>query len=341
VVEYDDREKFDYGQHTVDLDDESFNGRAIIARLDRGGRTWSCNLDYREFSPTFRADNGIVNGTDNRTINFWTGVTFRPNREWLIEWGPRLSVGRVYTHRATVSLNPSDWESGVRDEWARPELYFNLKGQTNISFGYLASREWFQGSAETVQPFTGISRGFANISSRPTGWIDIGGRVEYGRKVVRLVSEPRMGILTNVSFWGSFRISQRLRILPNYDFQRMTNRDHYMAGSPDADRVIYQYQIFRTRINYQFTREWFLRLIVEYRISDALDESNYLVLEPLLTYRVNPLTMFYIGANWGGSHFENGYEYAGAAGFKRRWLKSTWRLQQASVFAKVQYLFRI
>jgi hypothetical protein len=337
----DPNETFDNGRHTVALDGESFGGRVLVAHLNRGGRYWSFNIDYREFTPTFRPDNGIIGGNDRRAINFWTGVTFQPNREWLVQWGPRVMFGRIYSHRASFNLNPATWESGTRDEWFRPELYFNLKGQTHINLSYLASREWYRGNADSPRPFTGISRGFVNASTRPAGWIELGGNFEYGRKVVRFLAEPVMGILTNFSAYGSFKLSQRLRIYPNFSFQKMQHRDGYLAGSPDGERTIYQVEIYRARVDYQFTREWFLRLVLEYGNYNSSGSPNYLAVEPLLTYRINPFTLFYIGANWGGRHFEKGYLFEREPDIEQEWAKSTWRLQRAQVFAKFQYLFRI
>lgn len=158
-----------------------------------------------------------------------------------------------------------------------------------------------------------------------------------------------MGILTNGSVWATFKLSQRLQIQPTLDYEKMNNRDHYLAGNPGAERTIYSVSILRTRINYQFTREWFLRLILEYGDNNDIQDPNYLIVEPLLTYRINPFTLFYVGASWGSRHFAEGYEFAREMyrpdGFievhSDLWDNSTWRMERAQVFAKFQYLFRL
>jgi hypothetical protein len=333
---------FDYDSRTVALDGESFNGHALTANVNWGSRYWDWTLSYQELSPTFRADNGWVTANDRRQLNYWTGVTFRPNQPWLVEWGPRMQLGRVYNHRAPVNLDPGTFDPGTRDEWWRPGIYLNLKGQTNLTLEYMASREWYQG-----QLYTGISRGFVNFSTRPSGSVDLQAYFEYGHKVVRFL--PRKGILTNLSLYGGFKPTQRLRIDQDFYYQRMNNRDNYMEAHPDEDRTIYSVSIFRTRFSYQFTREWFLRLIVEYGDNNNAQDPNYLSVEPLLTYRINPFTLFYIGASWGGRHFDNGYTFAretelGDGTISTRefdWDNPTWRLERAQVFAKFQYLFRL
>jgi hypothetical protein len=78
--------------------------------------------------------------------------------------------------------------------------------------------------------------------------------------------------------------------------------------------------ILRNRASLQFTRELFLRLVVEY---DSFDRA--LALEPLLTYRANPFTLVYIGSSRGYQEFDG--------------LKG-WTRADTQYFAKVQYLIR-
>ena len=190
--------------------------------------------------------------------------------------------------------------------------------------------------------------GLSPTLQRPAGKLPRG-NYEYGKKVVRFLDEPRLGLLTNMYVYGGFKVSERLRVLPSLRYQKMNERDHYLVTHPDEPRTLYEHLIFRTRFNYQLTREWFLRLIVEYRDFNTAGQPNRLFVEPLLTYRINPFTKFYVGANWGGRHFNEAY------GFTREirhsdgtiewqedtWDQSTWRLSQAQVFAKFQYLFRL
>ena len=333
---------FDYGGRTIALDGESFDGHALHAGFNWGGRCWDWVLSYQELSPTFRADNGWMTANDRRQLNYWTGLVFQPNRSWLIEWGPQMNLGRVFSHRARVNLDPGTFDPGILDEWWRPGIYLNLKGQTSLTLEYMASREWYLG-----QLFTGISRGFVNLNARPSGAVDLQAYFEYGHKVVRFL--PRKGILTNLSLYGGFKPTQRVRIDQEFDYQSMKNRDNYMEAHPDSDRTIYSVSIFRTRFSYQFTREWFLRLIVEYGDNNNTQDPNYLSVEPLLTYRINPFTMFYIGASWGGRHFKDGYVFeretelgdGTVRALPADWNKPTWRLERAQVYAKFQYLFRL
>jgi hypothetical protein len=335
-------EMFDYGSKTVELDGESYSGQAVMAAFSRGGRYWDMALEYRGLSPTFRPDNGWIYGNDRQEIGLSNAVTFRPNRTWLVEWGPRLEIGRMYTHRATVSLNPATFRNGIRDEWFIPEIYIGSKNQTEFEVRYIASREWHDGKT-----FTGISIGEVELYTTPAGWLQLSGSFEYGKRVSR--QEMVLGIMTNYAFYGTIRPTSRLRIDPSFESQKLNHRDNYMIGNPDAPRAIFSVSIFRTRINYQFSREWFLRLVVECGDNNETQDPNYLTVEPLLTYRINPFTLFYVGASWGGKHFDSDYEFErettladGAIELHRDRLDDpVWRLERAQLFAKFQYLFRL
>ena len=63
------------------------------------------------------------------------------------------------------------------------------------------------------------------------------------------------------------------------------------------------------------------------------DFSERLSIEPLLTYKINPFTKFYIGMSGGYEHF---YPEEEDLNTDQKWL-----LKDRQIFAKLQYLFRI
>ncbi len=338
---------FDRGKHTIALDGESFGGHGMYASFEMDGRKTWFDIDYTDHSPTFRTDVGFTTRNDNRSIDLEGGILFRPNKDWLVQWSPSVGIGRVFDYRSKLNLNPADFDEGVIDEWLRPNLYFQLKGQTNLNLWYLTSRERFNGYL-----FTGITRAGFNLNSRPTGRIRGGFSASLGRSIYRrrarlyeeIIPEadretpndsirvvdirPVMGIATNFSAWLDLKLSQRLLVEPNIDFFKLSHRDGYIEANPDADREIYSGYIFRTRLSYQFTRELFLRLVLQY---DEFDD--FLTVEPLVTYKVNPFTVFYAGMGSGYQSF-NASDYEGLN-------ESRWKLTRRQFFAKFQYLFRI
>ena len=88
-----------------------------------------------------------------------------------------------------------------------------------------------------------------------------------------------------------------------------------------AGTEIYRGYIFRTRLNYQFTKRLFLRLVLQYDNFDELFD-----LDPLLTYRINPFSAFYIGS---ALDYQDFGRNAGIAQTERTY------------FFKFQYLFNL
>ena len=333
---------FDSGKRTVALDGEKFSGHALYASFERNADQWWVNLDWWEYSPTFRTDNGFTNSNDSRTLSFESGLFFRPNKEWLVSWGPWIGIGRIWSFDGKIDLNPANFDDGAEDEWVRTAVNVDLKGQTNIFLSYLQSRERFSGFV-----FPGISRGTFEISSRPTEFISGGFNVSYGNSIRRrrfrryedsgnpgefIVRQPELGVETNLFVWSNMKLTQRLRVEPTLDYAKMDHRDNYFDSRPDedpeADRNIFSGYILRTRVNYQFTRELFIRLIVQYN-----DFSDRVAVEPLLTYRINPFTVFFIGMNNNYQQFQ--------AGDHDHLASDVWELDQRQFFAKFQYLIRI
>jgi hypothetical protein len=136
--------------------------------------------------------------------------------------------------------------------------------------------------------------------------------LSQGRFVARLVDPPVLGRGTNYSTSATFRFWQRLVVVPQFDYSKL--------AYPDGSKI-YSGFVTRTRINYQFNREWFLRLVVQY---DDFDRS--LSIEPLLSYKLNPFTIFYLGSS-------HGLQEPGGDG--------DWTSTGHQYFLKLQYLLRV
>jgi hypothetical protein len=314
---------FNYGRNTVALDGEEYDGHAVYVSLERNARTWNADLDYREFSPTFRTDNGFTTRNDYRQVSFWTGLFFRPNKRWLVNWEPSVGIGRIWDHEGFMDMDPGSFTGAAKDEWVRPSLYFRLINQTDLSLQYLNSRERFAGEV-----FEGISRASINVNSSPSEVISGGFHYTEGRTIYRNPEDPDMAYTRSFSAYLNFKPTQRLFIQPDLNYSRLDRLDKYMEQNPDAERNIFEGYILRTRLTYQFSRELYLRLIVQYD-----DFSERVDVEPLLTYQINPFTVFYAGVTGAYQYYDQN-DYTGLD-------QSQWEMTARRFFAKLQYLFRI
>lgn len=290
-------DKFFAGEHSLAFDGESFFGQAIYASLERGGRLWNLDFDYWDYSPTFRSDNGFITRNDYRSTSLWSGLNFNPNGRHLVSWTPNFSVGRLWNHGG-----------GFEDEWFAPALNFDLIGQVQLEAELVLSREHFRG--ETIG---GIHRLNLDINARPTEFWIGGLEVMTGSTIWRGDDDPRLGEALELACWSTFKPTQRLEVRPSLGYARLEEE-----GGGDE---IFSGWILRARTNLQFTRELSLRFVVQY---DEFDER--LDLEPLLTYRLNPFSVFYVGST---------------ANLARPAEGENLQLDQRQFFAKLQYFFQV
>ncbi len=111
---------------------------------------------------------------------------------------------------------------------------------------------------------------------------------------------------------ATLKPAARLVVEPSFTYaelNRIDNGEEVFAG-----------YILRTRASYQLTRELSARVVAQYN-----DFGGGFDLEPLVVYRLNPFSIFYIGSTHGYRDFDR----VGLAGTDRQY------------FLKFQYLFRM
>jgi hypothetical protein len=299
-----DEATFADGDYTTALDGETFGGYASYLSFERGARHYNLDIDLWQTSPTFRAANGFVTQNDNRRFHIWQGYTFYPEKVGFIDQiRPALVVGKIW-----------NFDGLRKDEWVTPMLWARLKGQTNVSVEYIAvSNERFQGT-----DFRGIRRLSVHVNSNFSQPVKLGGFFATGRSIARNEDVPVLGRSLNLSGWATLRPTQRLILEPEVDYARLEH--------PDTGEALFDGYIVRTRLNYQFTRRLFTRVIVQYN-----EFSERLEVDPLVTYRINPFSAFHVGS----THDLNTYERTNDPNAR------FFRQSQRQFFFKFQYLFRI
>ena len=153
-----------------------------------------------------------------------------------------------------------------------------MKGQTRMFAGYRFRQETFAGAE-----FDGLNSFEFFASTNFTQYFQIGSEVSIGKSIARNLGDPEIGNSTNISAFATIRPTDRLRISPQFSYSRLEDRQ--------TGEAFFDGYIARTRINYQFSRRFFLRTVVQYN-----DFAERLEIDPLLTYRINPFTAFYIGS---------------------------------------------
>ena len=182
-----------------------------------------------------------------------------------------------------------------------------MKGQTTFYVQYNYGPETFKGIKFTDQQ-NAYSELFTNFSDLIGG----GAWVFKARTLARFEDPAISADQLSIGINGTIKPIDRLVIEPRFN--------HFSLKDTDGNELSSGY-VFRTRTEYQFTRELYFRLIVQYN-----DFSQRLDIEPLLTYKLNPFSVFFIGSTHGSVDNLNKGNFVQAV---------------RQYFMKFQYLFRI
>jgi hypothetical protein len=294
--------RFDDGKYTSGLDGEKFWGYGAYAKLVRETRSYWLAADYWEKSPTFRADNGFEPSNNYRMPSVEAGAIKRFEDESDLVQSISANV------EATRKWN---FDGVKKDEWVMTNLEGHLRAaQTGFHAMYMASNELYNG----IQ-FDGIWQAHGCLSVRPVEALSFGGNYNYGHRIAR--RQLVMGKETNVGVWADIKPIDRLLLA--FAYARVTSDD------VDTDERLFSQSVFRTRIGFQILRELSARLILQY--NDRYDTWD---VDPLVTYRLNPFSIFYVGSARNYQDFDQ--VESGLDG---------WTLTDRQYFVKLQYLFQL
>ncbi len=292
--------RFDEGKHTAAFDGETFWGHAVMGSLNRETRRYWMGVEYWERSPTFRADSGFEPANGTRQVNGQLGGIKRFEGEGILEnINYSLNAGQKY-----------NFEHVKKDEWVDAGVQFMSRAaQTGIHLRHMRSNELFGG----IQ-FDGIWLAHLCMSTRPSGALSLGGNIDRGHRIARY--DRVMGDQVQYGLWVDFKPIDRFLISNSFSY---INSDDL-----DTGENLFSQSVFRSRLSFQFSRELSTRLILQHN-----DRSGTWDADPLVTYRLNPFTMFYAGTT--RRYRDLNFEDDGRDG---------WALTGRQYFLKLQYLFQ-
>ena len=258
---------FDDGLHTAIFDGESFSGFAQYTSFERSSRFWVFDLDYWAASPTFRADNGFETRNDFRRYVAFTELNWYPRRAGLDRFTADVRASRTTTYDGDRKI-----------DFVNPTVELTLTAQSFVELGPTWSRETFRGI-----DFDGMRSFFVFARTTPIEALTAGFFVQFGDEIARNLPTPILAREVNAEIFGTIRPVDRVSIEPSINYSRLEDGE--------TGEEIFSGYVLRTRANLNFSRRLFLRLVLQYN-----DFSDQLNLEPLVTYRLNPFTLFYVGS---------------------------------------------
>ena len=289
-----------FGDYTVNLDGESFNGYSFFGEIRRETETWRSFIQYKVMSDDFRSDIGFITKNDIKQYDFWHSFYQYPNKKYLQNYRISFRHEQTYDHSETLKRSSS-------------QLYLQLLtiGDTNIFYNY--EYNWKKSHLE--YQFQDFINHLLRIRGKPLSFLDFNLSYKFGKDIAYREIIPQLGYATNIDFDIEFAINNNLRVKPIISYQDIRKAEssgYYFKG-----------YIGRLDIRYQFNNNLDIRLISEYN-----DFSEQVFMQPLISWRPNPDTIFYLGGNQ--NYINNFIDYN----------SPHYRVNKTQLFLKFQYLLK-
>ncbi|MBV8846683.1 MAG: carbohydrate binding family 9 domain-containing protein [Bryobacterales bacterium] len=262
-------------------------GDAYNIGINYNSRATYWNLNYIDRAEGFRADLGYVPRVNIRQANQFWNRHFHPDSKELLSFGPQLYAMLDFDHR------------NVQQDWVvQPGFNFEFSHSTYIGVNRGEIFERFNNlNFRRHNAYLGLH---SEYFKRAT--IDInynqGSRINYD---VPSSIPAFLGNGQDFQATLTFRPTNRIKIDEIYFYTHLKTRpDSFAGAAPDLSTVFVNHLI-RSRLNYQFTRELSLRVILDYNAVlqnpalISLDRQKQITGDILLTYLLHPGTAFYIG----------------------------------------------
>jgi hypothetical protein len=290
----------------VESDTTNANGTHLYGtqrnvRFDRSGRNLSMHIHKLDTTIGFRAPLGFLNrnySPDADGGHMRVDYRFWPTDSRINSWGPTVNFTHIDDHEGTRLYTQ-----------VRPQMVWNFDGQTSFSLIYESVKERLR-----PQDFAGLTDNLdfpqdtfsATFESQAFSTVGFTGTLASGEAInlsPPTGNEPVLADVTRAEFTVFWRPIDRLRIDTTYLLNELEDKGG--LGS------IFANKIFRTKFNYQFTKEWSLRFIVQ---QDEVDPGSPLLTslqrdknrnyDLLVRYVINPWSSLYVGYNNNASNFE-------------------------------------
>jgi hypothetical protein len=265
------------------------SGPAYHVFAERSSRDLEFNTLYSDISPGFNTATGFVNRTDYRQFSNFIGYTDHVNGKHLVAQGPRLYEQTLWDHNGTRL-----------DYLANPNYEWDF--QRN-SFFVVAGAIEHERLRPTDFSALAANRDYAHVNGAVAAgtqyfkWLNINAEMDWGTATnfVPAAGPPVLARANNAQGRAVVRPIKGLTIENTYLMTRLLDLD--------SGRNIFNNHIIRSKWNYQFTKEFSLRLIGQYTTTLAnpglttLQTSKQFNGDVLFTYLIHPGTAIYAGYN--------------------------------------------
>ena len=281
---------------SISLNGEKFSGNKIGIGLNRSTKNWRSELLLDQYSPLFRTDMGFVTNNNFKQISF--------NQTYVSERDKKVTK---YVAQVRSKFKYS-YSGKLKQTNIMPLYSMQFKNGFQFTYGYaIIPFEEYKG-----KEFNNYGLNFINLKYSPSEKINIFSRLLIGTDIAYNIDDPVIGKRSTMTLEFNYQPINKF----NIGLMLSTESMKYKVTNEE----IYKGHIFRTDSNYQFNRDFSLKLVTEYN-----DFSESLFIQSLLKWNPNPSTIFYLGGNNDMKNNINSNE--------------NWVSNSAQLFFKLQYLF--
>lgn len=265
---------------TKDLTLNYKNDPAFSLSLFRGSHAFNFQIFYNDVFPNFEIANGFLQrDPDYREFgtHIWYDIRSEDSFVYLIR--PSIYLTEMYDHDKNEPL-----KNGKRIEsYIAPSLSLQTRGQISLSGSYFRQFEDYLGYGFDLNQY------IVNITSQTIPWFYAVGSFFWGDGIyydaVYLNQEPFLGFTHTLNWSFEFK--------PISQWATRLSGNHYIFKRNDRPfRTLVSQDILRLRTVFQFTKEIYLRVILE--------QNNYykdLDVNILAGWEPSPGTVLFLGYN--------------------------------------------
>ncbi len=275
---------------TKSLDGSYAAGPATKLRVARNGHSFNFRSTYNDYSSGFQSLAGFIQTTAYRQNNSYANYQWFPKGSRVQIFGVETSDQFAFDRKGNRLYHYTTFDPFVT--LARNTVFAPLVGQNSDTLG--------PDSYPVLTRYTNYTENFGGVvlRSAPMPQLNFnlvairGGNVNYNPLPGR---PPALLDQTNVQLLFTLQPIGALTIDNTY----LLDRNFLTHGGP----FVYENQVLRTKINYQFTRALSARVIVEYDSLHAnpaetsLGRTKQVQTQALLTWLPHPGTAIYVGYN--------------------------------------------
>jgi hypothetical protein len=304
------------------------DGFASYAQLLHGGQHLSYLGSYTDRSPGFRSQVGFIQRVDIRQTDHHVGYLWQPSGGRVVSFGPSVSGGGNWNRQ------------GERQDWyATGDFSMDFAGPAGFNVSRYEAYELFLGTG-----FRHATTG-ASVYAGQLKWLSVSASVGRGTGINYSAPDPLspyLGAETTATAAITLRPTSQLRVDQAYFFTRLATRPGSPPPGVAESGLIFRDHLWRTKINYQFSKAFSIRAILDY--DDTRANPVLIAQSPfqrfrgdvLLTYFVQPGTALYVG-------YADRYDSVVVEPTTPPTLRVTGSPRTSTVrqfFVKVSYLFR-